>query len=128
ILSRPSKRSRNSASTPVIARSKRPRHFLLIAAVWAMSLAAYSNSFSAGLVFDSKRVVLNDSRLQAATAENARLVWTEDYYFRTGSSGLYRPLTTLSFMVNYAVLGDGPQPAGYHWLNFAIHAANTALV
>ena len=102
--------------------------FLLVIALWAVSLAAYSNSFSADLVFDSKRLVLNDSRIQAATPENLHLIWTEDYYFRTGSAALYRPLTTLSFLVNCAIVGDGPQPSGYHWVNFAIHAANTALV
>jgi hypothetical protein len=107
---------------------KRPPHLLLIAALWVAGAAVYSNSFSADLVFDSKRLILSDSRIQSATAENARLVWTEDYYFRTGSSALYRPLSTLSFLFNYSVLGDGAQPAGYHWSNFAIHAANTAIV
>jgi hypothetical protein len=106
---------------------KRPPHLLLIAALWIAGAAAYSNSFSADLVFDSKRLILSDSRIQSATAENVRLIWTEDYYFRTGSSALYRPLSTLSFLFNYGVLGDGPQPSCYHWVNFAIHAANIAL-
>ena len=40
----------------------------------------------------------------------------------------YRPLTTLSYLLNYAVLGNCPHPAGYHWVNFALHAVNIALV
>ena len=43
-------------------------------------------------------------------------------------SGLYRPLTTLSYMFNYAVLGDGANPAGYHWFNLILHAVNIGLV
>ena len=31
-------------------------------------------------------------------------------------------------MLNYALLGSGPQPKSYHWINLALHAANTALV
>jgi tetratricopeptide (TPR) repeat protein len=110
------------------APARRPRHALLLAALWAAALAAYSNSFQAGLVFDSQRAILADSRIQAATAENGRLIWTEDYYFGTGSGALYRPLTTFSFLWNYAILGDGPHAAGYHRVNFTLHAVNVALV
>jgi hypothetical protein len=110
------------------APARRPRHALLIAALWAAALAAYSNSFQAGLVFDSQRAILADTRIQAATAENARLIWTGDYYFGTGSGALYRPLTTFSFLWNYSILGDGPRAAGYHRVNFALHAVNIALV
>ena len=65
-----------------------PRHALLIAALWAAALAAYSNSFHAGLVFDSQRVILADSRIQADTPENTHLIWTGDYYNGTGSGAL----------------------------------------
>jgi protein O-mannosyl-transferase len=104
------------------------RHALLIIALWAAALAAYSNSFRAGLVFDSQRVILVDSRIQANTTENIHLIWTGDYYNGTGSSALYRPLTTLTYLWNYAVLGDGPNAAGYHAINFVLHALNIALV
>ena len=44
------------------------------------------------------------------------------------SSGLYRPLTTLSYLFNYAVLGNGTHPAGYHLLNLLLQAIDVALV
>jgi hypothetical protein len=109
------------------APARRPRHALFLAALWVCALAAYSNSFHAGLVFDSQRAILADSRVQAATAENAHLIWIQDYWAGTGSGALYRPLTTFSYLWNFAILGDGPNPAGYHWVNFALHAANMAL-
>ena len=36
--------------------------------------------------------------------------------------------TTLSYLFNYAVLGNGGHPTGYHWINFLLHAANVLLV
>ena len=99
------------------------KHAFLIGALWLAALAAYSNSFRAGLAFDSQRLILADSRIQADTADNIRQIWTGDYYNGTGSGALYRPLTTLTFLWNYADLGGG-----YHIVNFALHAANMALV
>jgi tetratricopeptide (TPR) repeat protein len=102
----------------------RPRHALFLAALWIAALLAYSNSFSAGLAFDSQRVILADSRIQADTPDNVHQIWTGDYYNGTGSAALYRPLTTLTYLWNY----DGPNAAGYHAVNFLLHAINIALV
>ena len=33
-------------------------------------------------------------------------------------------MVTLSFLFNYAVLGNADRPAGYHWVNLGLHAAN----
>ena len=43
-------------------------------------------------------------------------------------SRLYRPFTTLSFLFNYAVLGDATNSTGYHWFNLILHAVNIGLV
>jgi hypothetical protein len=104
------------------------RHLLALLALWALALAAYASSFGAGLVFDNKLIILNDSRIQAVTARNATLILGQQYWYGNLTSDLYRPLTTFSYLFNYAVLGNGPAPAGYHWVNFALHAANIALV
>ncbi|SPF31986.1 conserved membrane hypothetical protein [Candidatus Sulfopaludibacter sp. SbA4] len=101
---------------------------LPILALWAFALLAYSNSFRAGLVFDNEQAILKDSRVEAASSENARLILTQEYSYQNASTGLYRPLTTFSYLLNYAILGDGPRPAGYHWVNFALHALNILLV
>ena len=108
------------------ARLRLPRwsHILLLEFA---ALAAYSNSFGSGMLFDSA-VILRDSRIQGATAEDVRRVFTEPYWAATPTAGLYRPLTTLSYLLNYAVLGNRQDPAGYHWVNFAVHGINIALV
>ena len=37
-------------------------------------------------------------------------------------------MTTLSYLFNYAILGDGDQAAGYHWVNLVLHMVNVLLV
>src|ERR1017187_9643580 len=104
------------------------RRALPILALWAFALLAYSNSFRAGFVFDNERAILRDSRVHAATSENLHLILNEEYWYQSTATLLYRPLTTFSYLLNYAIFGNGPHPAGYHWVNFALHAVNIALV
>ena len=104
------------------------RHALATLGLWAFALLAYSNSFRAGLSLDNAWVIQEDSRTQAATSENARLILTQDYSYKNSTSGLYRPLTTFSYLLNYTILGGGANPVGYHWVNFGLHCVNILLV
>ena len=104
------------------------RRGLPILALWAFALLAYSNSFRNGFAFDNAAAILQDSRIRAATPENFHLILTEEYWYNRTTTGLYRPLCTFSYLLNYAIFGNGPHPAGYHWVNFALHAVNIALV
>ena len=104
------------------------RHVVPILGLWGMAVLAYANSFRAGLVYDNHLVLLQDSRIRQVTQESVHLILTKDYWYKNSVSTLYRPLATLSYLFNYAVLGNGAAPAGYHALNLALHAANIALV
>jgi protein O-mannosyl-transferase len=103
-------------------------HLWKIALLWALVFAAYSNSFSAGFVYDNESAILEDTRVHQANVDSVHRILTEGYWENQPTTDLYRPLTTLSYLVNYAVLGDGANPAGYHWVNLVLHAANVALV
>jgi tetratricopeptide (TPR) repeat protein len=103
-------------------------HAWRMLALWALILAAYSNSFQAGLVFDSAAVISEDARVHAATAQNLQLILTGPYWPGRSTLGLYRPLTTFSYLLNYAIFGNGTDPAGYHWVNLALHGVNVSLV
>jgi len=128
--SQPAKRT--PRVTPAIAategREVWRRRALLLLALWVFALLAYSNSFRAGLALDNASVIQQDSRIRAATSENLHLILTNEYWYYRMTTGLYRPLTTFSYLLNYAIFGNGPHPAGYHWVNFALHAVNIALV
>ena len=93
-----------------------------------MALLAYANSFRSGLVLDNLPAIGQDTRIREATAGNVHLILNQSYWYGSGVSSLYRPLTTFSYLFNYAILHNGAAPAGYHSLNFALHAANIALV
>jgi tetratricopeptide (TPR) repeat protein len=96
--------------------------------LWALIVMAYSNSFQSALVFDNGPVITQDPRIRAVTAKNVEAILTGQYWYINSNVGLYRPLTTLSYLLNYAALGNGIRPAGYHWINVALHAANVTLV
>ena len=98
------------------------------AALALLTFLAFANSFSAGFVLDNKVHLLQDPRIRELTIENIRLIFQHTYWWPTGETGLYRPFTTLSYLFNYAVLGNTQEPAGYHWVNFFLHLGNVFLV
>jgi tetratricopeptide (TPR) repeat protein len=93
-----------------------------------LTLLAFSNSFSAGLALDNQLLITGDPRIQEASAHNVSEIFEHTFWWPNGEAGIYRPLTTLSFLFNYAILGNGTAPAGYHWINFLLHAVNVLLV
>jgi hypothetical protein len=97
------------------------------AALVALKFLAYANSFSGGFVLDNRGLLLNDSRLRDASFENLRLIWSHTYWWPHGESGLYRPFTTLTYLFNYSVLGNGEQPFGYHAVNLLLHAGSVLM-
>uniref|UniRef100_Q01RN0 Tetratricopeptide TPR_2 repeat protein n=1 Tax=Solibacter usitatus (strain Ellin6076) TaxID=234267 RepID=Q01RN0_SOLUE len=103
------------------------RHWRLLA-ICSLVLAAYSNSFQGALVFDNASVIGQDPRIRQATHESIESILTGGYAYVNAATGLYRPFTTLSYLLNYAVLGGGPRPVGYHWVNLVLHEVNLALV
>ena len=116
-----------AASGPAIAFTWR-RHLPVLLVLWAAALLTYSNSFPAGLTYDNGVAIQQDPRIRALSHANLHQIFTEEYWYPSLTTGLYRPLTTLSYLFNYAVLGNGANPAGYHWVNFGLHAINIALV
>src|SRR5260370_37256255 len=118
-------REAKGAATPV---TQRRRHVLVGVGLCLLMLAVYSNSFGAGFAMDNRGVILQDARIRAATAENLDLIFGHTYWWPYGESGLFRPLTPLSYLCTYATLGNGATAAGYHWINLLLHAVTVLLV
>ncbi len=118
-----------SAAAPSSPPPNRPwvRHALLLGAVIVTTWFAYSNSFHAPFLLDNDGIILQDTRVHAVTPVALHRILTGQYW-PTANTGLYRPLDTLSFLLDYAVLGHGTDPYGYHCINFLLHAANIVLV
>jgi protein O-mannosyl-transferase len=98
-----------------------------VALLW-LTWLAYANSFTAGLTLDNEVLIGENLRLKEWNTDNLRLILEKNYWWPTYESDLYRPLTTLSYMFNYAVLGEGANVWGYHLINFLLHWANACLV
>lgn len=97
-------------------------------------LFTYCNTVhDTGFALDNKFIILEDPRLRDAGSpegnrNNVGLIFSQDYWWPKAVSGLYRPLTTLSYRFNYTTLDNRDHAAGYHWINFFLHWANTVLV
>jgi tetratricopeptide (TPR) repeat protein len=91
-------------------------------------LLCYANAFSAGLTLDSKVVITGDPRIQALDHDHLKLIFTKTYWWPHHEEDLYRPLTTLSYLFNYTILGNGQNVGGYHLVNILVHWANSWLV
>jgi len=98
-----------------------------VAALLAATLGAYSNSFRAGFTLDNTPLILQDPRVQAVTSENVSSIFSRSAWWMPPEKGLYRPFTTLTYLFNYAVLGNTDRPDGYHYINFLIHFINVLL-
>jgi hypothetical protein len=95
-----------------------------IAVLWLAALLAYSNGFGAALLLDSNGIILEDSRV---TGGEVRKILTGEYWPGSTQSGLYRPITKLTYWFDYSVLGSRANPVSYHWINFLLHGVNVTL-
>jgi protein O-mannosyl-transferase len=84
---------------------------------------AYGNAVPLGLAVDGPFLLANP-RLAAVTADNVELILTRPYWWPSHTDDLYRPLTTLSFL-----LGPGgvDRPWLLHLTNVLLHALNVWL-
>lgn len=93
-----------------------------------LACVPYLNSLDGGAVFDGELLVEHDPRIREVTAANLSEIVSRAYYYPDRDTNLYRPLATLSYLVNYAVLGNGQNALGYHVVNVILHGINTWLV
>jgi tetratricopeptide (TPR) repeat protein len=126
--SAPQPRGVSVASTPRPSFQSRFAGLLAAVGLCIATLIAYANSFRGGFIVDSDILVLQDARLQQASADNISLIFHHTYWWPFFESGLYRPVTTLSFLFNYSVIGNGADPAGYHWINLLLHLVSVLLL
>src|ERR1019366_7509963 len=126
-------KTRRREERPAVAAPRSPqapdgwREPVICGALVILTLLAFSNSFNAGFTLDNKGL-LHDPRIAAALPPNVGLILHHTYWWPNGEAGLYRPLTTLSYLFNDAILGGGDQPFEYHVINFVFHAFNVLLV
>ncbi len=91
-------------------------------------IAAYSNSFESGFVLDNASIIAENPALRVWNTDNFKLILSTNYWAPKFSTDLYRPVTTLSYAINYSLLGNGESPFGYHVINVLLHWINAVAV
>ncbi|XP_014019261.1 protein O-mannosyl-transferase TMTC4 isoform X1 [Salmo salar] len=98
-------------------------------AVALVALLCFINSYDGDFVFDDSEAIVNNKDLNPATPLNN--IWRNDFWGSNLSSNnshkSYRPLTVLTFRLNYLMAG-GLHPVGFHVLNIGLHSLISALM
>ncbi|KAG7467091.1 hypothetical protein MATL_G00149650 [Megalops atlanticus] len=93
------------------------------------ALLCFMNSYDGEFVFDDSEAIINNKDLKPETPLNN--IWRNDFWGSNLSSNTshksYRPLTVLTFRLNYLLAG-GLHPVGFHVLNIALHSAISVLM
>jgi len=91
--------------------------------ILVFGIAAYANSTNNGFTFDDWALVVHNPLVSQL---DLGAIFSSSYWVNHPEYGLYRPLTTLSYAVNWLVLGEGS--FGFHVVNVAFHLVNGILV
>src|SRR5574340_1230500 len=97
----------------------------VLAALAFLCILAYANSFDAGFTFDSKALLVKDRRVQEMSPQNVRRILQTTYWWPILTHE-YRPVTTLTYMLNRAAAGN--DPVSFHVFNLALHWLVAVLV
>ncbi|KAM7350975.1 transmembrane O-mannosyltransferase targeting cadherins 2 isoform 2-T2 [Cochliomyia hominivorax] len=94
----------------------------------ALAFLLYLNTINSGFVYDDRRAILANTDVSgSAPWQNAFL---HDYWGTpltdSGSHGSYRPLSVLTFRLNFLL--SGYNPWGFHLVNNLLHCLATGLV
>lgn len=97
------------------------RTYLLLLAV---TLICYANSLSGELLSDDLILIVRNQNAH----EFSRLyrLFTQNYFHTVAADGTYRPVSSISFALNYLIHGE--HTLGYHIFNTLLHFVNTALL
>jgi len=99
-----------------------PRRGALL--VLFLGIAAYVNSLGNGFAYDDRGVVVENPVVREGSV---REVFTSPYWpLPVERAGLYRPVTTLTFLLEWRLFGDDPRP--FHAANVLLHATVSLLV
>jgi len=104
------------------------KHLLAAALLVLASCAVFANSFGNSFIWDDQEVIIDDPFIR--NADKMHLLFSRDYWqgAHGGSyaAGQYRPLSAVSFSLDYALWKD--DTFGYHLTNLGLHIANVILV
>ena len=101
---------------------KKPHLILLIFTL--IAFLVFGNSLFGNFVFDDLAIVRDRDELK--NIQHLPLLLFEPYHKLGYDGDLYRPLTMISFSLNYFITGE--KPWGFHLFNILLHTLSSWLV
>ncbi len=98
-------------------------HLYLSLLVGALALAAYANSFPGSFVLDDVPIVQENPLVRDP---DLGAIFSTGYWGEARNTGMYRPLTILSYGINRRLFG--PEPFSFHLINVLLHGAVSLLL
>ncbi|XP_048389026.1 protein O-mannosyl-transferase TMTC4 isoform X3 [Stegostoma tigrinum] len=99
-----------------------PQHWAR-AIIGALAVLCFGISYDGDFVFDDSEAIINNKDLRPETPLSH--LWEHDFWgsnlISNTSHKSYRPLTVLTFRLNYLIAG-GLHPVGFHVVNIALHS------
>lgn len=111
---------------PATSYSKRARIFALVGLA-VVAIAAYAPALAGGFVWDDQALIVENSSIKSW--DHVGEILSRDFFHLNDDPipyGYYRPVITLSYLVEYHLWGLAP--FGYHATNVLLHAVSTILV
>lgn len=99
----------------------------LVLLILAAGIIVYFNSFFNGFVWDDEEQIVINPLVQ--NFSNLPLIFKSSTFYGGGgmpTGWFYRPMMTLSYLINYSVWGS--QAFGFHLFQVIVHFINAALV
>ncbi|KAE8625877.1 hypothetical protein XENTR_v10006425 [Xenopus tropicalis] len=97
--------------------------------VGTLAFVCFANSYNGRFVFDDSEAIINNKDLRGETP--VADLWLHDFWGTKLSSNAshksYRPLTVLTFRMNYHIAG-GLHPVGFHFVNIVLHCLVSVLM
>ena len=101
-----------------------------LALIIVLAVLAYANAIRNGFVLDDIPIIVENPVVQSVG--NVGTIFTTNYWSRGGTNTvgdptLYRPLTVLTYAIDYAVWGSG-NAGGFHATNILLHVVATVVL
>jgi protein O-mannosyl-transferase len=90
-----------------------------------VTTAALLPTLRQGFIYDDHKIIEQNARLRAWTAENLRHDFTSNVFDDSNEDPYYRPFLTIIDRVDYTL--GGLHPAGYHLTNLLFHLGTVLL-
>lgn len=104
--------------------------FLIIGALIGATVLAYRNTLPGDFIYDDHAIIVHNPLIR--DLKNIPLILKNSYWGtfigqpKDYKGGLYRPLTLITFALNFKV--GGLSPRGYHLANLALHVGVSILL